>query len=97
MVDIAQNLRHVLAQIDAAARSSQIKTQPRLVAVSKHMPAQNVRVCYQAGQRAFGENYVQEAIEKQALLSDLAIEWHLIGPLQSNKCAQVAEIGRAHV
>ena len=91
MTDIAQNLQHVLAQIDTAARSSQNKSQPRLVAVSKHMPAQNLRVCYQAGQRAFGENYVQEAIEKQALLSDLAIEWHLIGPLQSNKCAQVAE------
>ncbi len=91
MSDIAQNLQRVLAQIAAAAGSTKNKgAPPRLVAVSKFMPAVDIRACYAAGQRAFGENYVQEAIEKQALLSDLAIEWHLIGPLQSNKCAQVA-------
>ena len=92
MSDIAQNLQRVLAQIAAAAESTINKgiTPPRLVAVSKMMPTDDLRACYAAGQRAFGENYVQEAIEKRALLSDLAIEWHLIGPLQSNKCAQVA-------
>jgi len=91
MSDIAHNLQRVLAQIDAAAQATESRvTAPRLVAVSKFMPAASVRTCFAAGQRAFGENYVQEAIEKQALLSDLAIEWHLIGPLQSNKCAQVA-------
>ena len=92
MSDIAQNVQRILAQIAAAAGNSgaQIGATPRLVAVSKHMPASAVRTCYESGQRAFGENYVQEAIEKQASLRDLAIEWHLIGPLQSNKCAQVA-------
>ena len=89
MSDIAHNLQHVLAQI-AAAQLTESKDTARLVAVSKFMSAANVRACFSAGQRAFGENYVQEAIEKQAQLSDLAIEWHLIGPLQSNKCAQVA-------
>lgn len=91
MSDIAHNLQRVLAQIAAAAGATPNKdATPRLVAVSKLMPAGDIRACYEAGQRAFGENYVQEAIEKRALLSDLAIEWHLIGPLQSNKCAQVA-------
>ena len=94
MSDIAQNLRRVLAQIAAASPAqrsdAQYSAAPRLVAVSKHMPAAAVRACFEAGQHAFGENYVQEAIEKQALLGDLTIEWHLIGPLQSNKCAQVA-------
>ncbi len=91
MTDIAHNLRQVLAQIATAAQSTESNNAaPRLVAVSKFMPAASVRACFAAGQRAFGENYVQEAIEKQAQLSDLAIEWHLIGPLQSNKCVHVA-------
>ncbi len=94
MSDIAQNLMRILAQIDAAVpaqkSAAQISAEPRLVAVSKKMPAAAVRTCYDAGQRIFGENYVQEALEKQELLADLPIEWHLIGPLQSNKCVQVA-------
>jgi PLP dependent protein len=62
-----------------------------LVAVSKTQPAAAVRAAFAAGQVAFGENYVQEALEKQAQLRDLGIEWHLIGPLQSNKAALVAQ------
>jgi pyridoxal phosphate enzyme (YggS family) len=64
-----------------------------LLAVSKLQPAQAVRQAQQAGQRAFGENYVQEALDKMAALADLrpALEWHLIGPLQSNKTRTVAE------
>ena len=64
-----------------------------LLAVSKLQPAQAVREAQQAGQRAFGENYVQEALDKMAALADLraALEWHLIGPLQSNKTRSVAE------
>jgi PLP dependent protein len=59
--------------------------------VSKtHAPAR-VREACAAGQRAFGENYVQEAIDKMASLADLPIEWHLVGPLQSNKTRAVAE------
>jgi pyridoxal phosphate enzyme (YggS family) len=64
-----------------------------LLAVSKLHPAQAVREALAAGQSAFGENYVQEALDKMAALADLraAIEWHLIGPLQSNKTRAVAE------
>ena len=84
--EIADRLHQLNQQIEHAQR-----TAARFVLVSKTRPASDVRAAYAAGQRAFGENYVQEALAKQAELSDLAIEWHLIGPLQSNKCAQVAE------
>ncbi|BBM01077.1 YggS family pyridoxal phosphate-dependent enzyme [Microbulbifer sp. GL-2] len=62
-----------------------------LLAVSKTRPAQDLRFAYEAGQRHFGENYLQEALEKQDALSDLDIHWHFIGPLQSNKSRAVAE------
>ena len=63
-----------------------------LLAVSKTWPAAAVREAYAAGQRAFGENYVQEALAKIDALADLrsGLEWHLIGPLQSNKTREVA-------
>ena len=65
----------------------------RLVAVSKTQPAERVRDAWRLGQRAFGENYVQEAAAKQASLGDLdGVEWRLIGPLQSNKAAQAAAV-----
>ncbi len=63
---------------------------PRLLAVSKTQPAAAVRALAALGQTAFGENYVQEALGKQAELDDLTLEWHLIGPLQSNKCREAA-------
>ncbi len=65
----------------------------RLMVVSKTFPAAAVREAFEAGARAFGENYVQEGLAKVAELSDLRgeIEWHLIGPLQSNKTKPVAE------
>lgn len=62
-----------------------------LLAVSKSWPAGRLRELAAAGQHAFGESYVQEALPKQAALADLAIEWHFIGPLQSNKTRAVAE------
>ncbi|UTH75779.1 YggS family pyridoxal phosphate-dependent enzyme [Chromobacterium sp. IIBBL 290-4] len=65
-----------------------------LLAVSKTFPAEDVRAAWEAGQRAFGENYVQELQQKSEALADLAVEWHFIGPLQSNKTRIVAE--RAH-
>jgi PLP dependent protein len=72
----------------AAGRSS---TSIRLLAVSKSFPAEAVRDAYALGQRAFGENYVQEAVTKITTLADLPdIEWHLIGPLQGNKARVVA-------
>lgn len=64
-----------------------------LLVVSKTFPAQDVRLAFEAGERRFGENYVQEGLDKIAQLADLReqIEWHLIGPLQSNKTRVVAE------
>jgi pyridoxal phosphate enzyme (YggS family) len=74
----------------AAGRDAQSVT---LLAVSKTFPAAAVRAAHAAGQRAFGENYVQEGLAKIAELADLraGLEWHLIGPLQSNKTRPVAE------
>jgi pyridoxal phosphate enzyme (YggS family) len=63
----------------------------KLLAVSKTMPAQAVQDAYAAGQLAFGENYIQEGVEKIALLAHLPLEWHCIGPVQSNKTKLVAE------
>lgn len=62
-----------------------------LLAVSKTRPAADVRSAALAGQKAFGENYVQEGVGKIAALADLALEWHFIGPLQSNKTRLVAD------
>lgn len=61
-----------------------------LLAVAKTQPAAALRALAALGQRAFGENYVQEALAKQRELADLPLEWHLIGPLQSNKCREAA-------
>lgn len=79
----------VRACIDAAARRAGHGVS--LLAVSKTQPAAAIRVLADAGQRGFGENYVQEALGKQRELADSRLEWHLIGPLQSNKCREVAE------
>lgn len=91
---IADQLDAVRRRIlDAAHQAGRPDAAVRLLAVSKTFPADDVRAAYAAGQRAFGENYVQESIDKIAALSDLRsqIEWHFIGPLQSNKTRQVAE------
>jgi pyridoxal phosphate enzyme (YggS family) len=63
---------------------------PRLLAVSKTQPAAAIAALADLGQTAFGENYVQEALGKQRELAGRPLEWHLIGPLQSNKCGEVA-------
>lgn len=75
----------------AAARQAAGLPAVALIAVSKTQPAAAVRALAACGQRAFGENYVQEAVAKQAELADLSLEWHLIGPLQSNKCREAAQ------
>ncbi|MFI4970115.1 MAG: YggS family pyridoxal phosphate-dependent enzyme [Lysobacterales bacterium] len=62
-----------------------------LLAVSKTQPTGAIRALAALGQHGFGENHVQEALAKQRELADLALEWHLIGPLQSNKCREVAQ------
>jgi pyridoxal phosphate enzyme (YggS family) len=79
------------ARIEAAcAAAGRPPGSVRLLAVSKTQPAGAVRALAATGQQAFGENYVQEGLAKQRELADLALEWHLIGPLQSNKCRDVA-------
>jgi PLP dependent protein len=81
----------------AARRAGRDPATVALLAVSKGQPAAAVRAAYALGQRAFGENYVQECLAKARLLAELpGIEWHLIGPLQSNK-ARLAAAGFAWV
>ncbi len=82
--------RSVIDRIDAARRAAGRTDAVSLLAVSKTKPATALRSLANCGQHAFGENYVQEALAKQRELDDVAIEWHLIGPLQSNKCREVA-------
>jgi len=79
------------------ARIAQAKAQVgrndtvQLCAVSKAQSVEKIRIAYEAGQTIFGENYLQEAIDKQAQLRDCAIEWHFIGPIQSNKTQAIAQ------
>ncbi len=88
----AGRLHAVLARIAlAAAEAGRDAAGVHLLAVSKTFGDAAVRALANAGQRAFGENYVQEALEKQAALRDLPLEWHFIGPIQSNKTRAIAE------
>lgn len=90
MKAIADNLQAVRERIGRAARAARRDERSvRLLAVSKTHPAARIAEAHAAGQTAFGENYVQEAIEKMTALPGL--EWHLIGPLQSNKTKLSAE------
>lgn len=63
----------------------------KILAASKSQSIEKIMEAYQAGQRIFGENYLQEALAKMAALSDKSIEWHFIGPIQSNKTRKIAE------
>ena len=92
MTAIASNLQAVNRAIAQAAHVAQRRAENiTLLAVSKTFPAAAVREAYEAGQRAFGESYVQEALDKIAALRDLPLEWHFIGPIQSNKTRAIAE------
>jgi pyridoxal phosphate enzyme (YggS family) len=92
MSPIGANLQAVLHRIDAAARAAgRSSDSVRLLAVSKTWPAQAIAEAYAAGQRAFGESQEQEAARKIAALAQLGIEWHFIGPIQSNKTRPIAE------
>lgn len=84
---LARKFAEIHARVAAVAAGAPVA----LVAVSKTQPAAAVRELHALGQQVFGENYVQEAVAKMAELSACPIEWHLIGPLQSNKCREVAE------
>lgn len=92
MTTISTNLQAVRVRIAAAAQlAGRAVEDIRLLAVSKTFPPERIREAAQAGQIAFGENYLQESLGKIAALADLGLEWHFIGPLQSNKTRPVAE------
>lgn len=91
MTTIDANLQTVRARIAAACRAAgRDAREVRLLAVSKTFGPQAVADAYAAGQTAFGENYIQEAVEKITALAHLPLEWHCIGPIQSNKTRLVA-------
>jgi len=92
MTMIADNLQRVRARVEQACHAcNRDPATVGLLAVSKTFGADAVRQAHAAGQTAFGENYLQEAVDKQAALTDLPLSWHCIGPIQSNKTRLVAE------
>lgn len=92
MATIAERLVGTKSRIAAAATAAgRPAGAVTLIAVSKTFGADAVRECAAAGQRAFGENYVQEALEKIAALGAGQLQWHFIGPIQSNKTRPIAE------
>lgn len=93
MHKIADQLAKVTARIDRAAHTAGRDPEAiHLLAVSKTQPAEAIGEAYRQGQRRFGESYLQEALDKQARLAHLDdIEWHFIGPVQSNKTRALAE------
>lgn len=92
MTTIAQRLQAIRARIHSAetAAGRQLNA-VTLLAVSKAQPVALLREAFVAGQRLFGENYLQEALGKRAALAGLDIEWHFIGPMQSNKTQAIAQ------
>lgn len=92
MNSLKESRNQVLEQIEAAcSRAGREAETVQLLAVSKTHPSEALREMYATGQRAFGENYLQEALEKIEALSDLDIEWHFIGHVQRNKTKHLAE------
>lgn len=93
METIADRLKRAQQKLEQAAKqANRAPNTVQLLAVSKTKPVSDIVLAYEAGQRMFGENYVQEAIEKIQSLADYKdIQWHFIGPLQSNKSKLVAE------
>lgn len=92
MTTIASNLQAVRDAIAAAAaEAGRDAGDIRLLAVSKTFPPHALREAYRAGQACFAESYVQEALDKIAALNDIPIEWHYVGPIQSNKTRAIAE------
>ncbi|MEI6744864.1 MAG: YggS family pyridoxal phosphate-dependent enzyme [Methylococcaceae bacterium] len=91
MPTISHNLKQIHAQIRAAEQTyHRVENSVQLLAVSKTKPASSIVSAYQAGQRHFGENYVQEALNKQLELRAFDITWHFIGAIQSNKTKVLA-------
>jgi len=91
MSRIASHLADLQLQIEKTCSKRRIfKHNVQLVAVSKRHPADSIREAYAAGHRDFGENQVQEAVDKISNSSDLKINWHMIGAIQSRKCKDIA-------
>ncbi|UDM37668.1 YggS family pyridoxal phosphate-dependent enzyme [Acinetobacter haemolyticus] len=92
MNSLQQSRNQVIQQIEDACKHARRNVESvQLLAVSKTHPSESLREMYQTGQRAFGENYLQEALDKIEALSDLDIEWHFIGHVQRNKTKHLAE------
>jgi PLP dependent protein len=92
MAGIAANLEHVRNRIRrACVAAGRPVDEVRLLAVSKTFDAAAIRAAHAAGQRDFGESYLQEALAKQAQLADAGLVWHFIGPIQSNKTRGIAQ------
>lgn len=92
MMDVASRLQVVQGRIRTAAEAAHRPPEAvRLIAVSKTFPAQAIREARLAGQNTFGENYLQEARSKIEALQDLQLEWHFLGPIQSNKTRLIAQ------
>ncbi len=90
-LELAQRLAHVQESIrEFEARHHRVPGSVALLAVSKRQPVSAIEGVFAAGQRAFGENYLQEALAKITALATYPIEWHFIGPVQGNKTADVA-------
>ena len=91
--EIVENIVRVRERIDAACkRAGRAAEDVRLIAVSKTVPADRIRQAFDAGLRDFGENRIQEAKAKRPALADLAVTWHLVGHLQTNKAAAAREL-----
>jgi hypothetical protein len=91
MTEIKKQFQTISTNIlSATSKAERPKAAVQLLAVSKTWPAEKLREVANLGQRLFGENYLQEALEKIAALEDLDLEWHFIGPIQSNKTRDIA-------
>jgi pyridoxal phosphate enzyme (YggS family) len=88
---IGNRLQLILATIQSIKTNNPSSQRVQLLAVSKTQSASVIREAFEVGIHSFGENYLQEALEKQSQLTDLPIEWHFIGPIQSNKTQPIAQ------
>lgn len=91
-MNLKQRLQSISNEIiDTKNNFSRLSEDIKLLAVSKTRPAKNIRALYELGQKSFGESYLQEALIKQTELQDCKIEWHFIGPIQSNKTHLISQ------
>lgn len=91
VVILRQNYQRVIQRLESARSASQANQAVKLLAVSKGQSVEKIKALAALGQRAFGENYLQDALDKIQQLESLALEWHYIGAIQSNKTRQIAE------